>query len=130
MSKISNLHNEKLPDKLLLVMAGTSCNTHCMFCRAFSMLKNRDRSTQEIVLELQRHKNKYSNVEFTGGEFTIRKDAVPLVKLASQLGYTSISLETNGKMLAYRDFSEKIIKAGVNHISFSIHGPALQRMTR
>lgn len=111
-----------LPDRNLLVMTGTSCNNLCLFCSARSMRRLFDRSTAEIAAELSGHKGTSSRVEFIGGEFTIRPDAAALVRLCRRLGYRYVSLETNGKMFAYPVFAEDIVKAGLSHITFSLHG--------
>jgi MoaA/NifB/PqqE/SkfB family radical SAM enzyme len=116
------VHQENFSDKLLLVMAGTSCNNHCLFCSISAMARNYDRTTKEIILDLEKNKGKYQGVEFTGGEFAMRDDALLLVTMASRLDYKTISVETNGKVFAYRDFALQMVSAGLTRITFSIHG--------
>lgn len=103
-------------------MAGNSCNNRCLFCSANAMRCKGDRSTAELTRELMKNRPAYSCVEFIGGEFTIRPDAVALVGLAKRLGYRRIALETNGKRFSYPAFARDIIKAGLSHVVFSVHG--------
>jgi MoaA/NifB/PqqE/SkfB family radical SAM enzyme len=59
---------------------------------------------------------------FTGGEFTIRKDCLQLVCEAKKLGYSTIQVQSNGRMFSNRDFCNKIIAAGANQFSPAVHG--------
>jgi len=111
------------PRKKLLVMAGYKCNNNCVFCSAESFAKSRlNRSTGEIAAQIIANGKKYRTIEFIGGEFTIRKDAIYLIALAKKSGYDFISLETNGRMFANKNFCKKAAEAGLSLIVFSIHG--------
>ena len=82
-----------------------------------------DRSTEECLAELRVSRNTCDDVVFTGAEVTIRKDFFTLVQAARALGYRNIQVQTNGRMMAYRDFCERTVAAGANEFSPSIHGP-------
>ena len=60
---------------------------------------------------------------FGGGEPTLRRDMLKLVKYARKLGYDRVKLQTNGMMLSYPKFSTACVEAGVTDISFCIKGP-------
>ena len=60
--------------------------------------------------------------EFTGGEPTIRKDIVDLVRYAKELGFDSVSMITNGITLLRGGFAKRLVAAGVDDFLFSIHG--------
>lgn len=111
--------------KRVLVMSGYACNNNCVFCSADSY-NNRavNRSSTELAADIIANSRHCSGIVLIGGEFTIRKDAVKLVSLCRACGYKEISIETNGRMFANRDFCGSIIGAGLNEISFSIHGAA------
>jgi len=105
------------------MFVGFSCNNNCVFCSANSFNKSKNnRSTEEVASAIVNNASDYDLIEFLGGEFTIRKDAIQLISLAKKAGYKKISLETNGRMLSNKKFAEKIIKAGLDKISFSLHG--------
>lgn len=118
-------NKEKLDiNKSLLILTGFSCNNNCIVCS----LKDRqefypDRITEEIMKDMSEARKKgFNAVEFTGGEPTIRKDIIDLVTYAKKIGFETIALSTNGRMLSYAPFAEKIIEAGLNKVSFSLFG--------
>lgn len=113
----------KFQEKKAVIILGYRCNNRCVFC----IHENRDnllnRTTQEIVQEMERAKelgNTY--LEFIGGETTIRKDILFLVKTAKQLGFETICIATNGRMLSYKKFAKELFDAGITALIFSIHG--------
>jgi MoaA/NifB/PqqE/SkfB family radical SAM enzyme len=61
-------------------------------------------------------------LELIGGEMTIRKDFIKLLKFSNKLGFNTIMIATNGRMFAYKDYAKKAIEAGLNSVVFSIHG--------
>jgi molybdenum cofactor biosynthesis enzyme MoaA len=105
----------------LLVMTGTECGNACVFCSARGSGQLR-RAGAEIARELAANRRACDAVEFIGGEFTLRPDAVALVKLARGMGYRSISIETNGARLAYPAYAAALLEAGLTGIAFSLHG--------
>lgn len=108
--------------KRIDLKVGYRCNNNCRFCVIANKRTAGDRTKEEIFHDLE--EAKYSGakeVVLTGGEFTIRKDALEIVSYAKELGYKGIQLQTNGRMLAYKNFLEKL--AGYD-IEFTpaIHG--------
>jgi MoaA/NifB/PqqE/SkfB family radical SAM enzyme len=67
-----------------------------------------------------------TEVEFTGGEPTIRADLPQLVRLARTLGFVNVSIISNGLRLAKPAYAEEIVAAGANDFLFSIHGDDAQ----
>ncbi len=57
-----------------------------------------------------------------GGEPTLRRDLIPLVRGARARGYSRIRLQTNAAMLAYPEVMRRLTEAGVTEISASIKG--------
>ncbi len=101
---------------------GYSCNSNCQFCSIEPSKRNINKTTQEALNDiLQASKEGFKVIGFGGGEPTIRKDIIELVKFAKKLGLETIRIQTNGRMLSYKDFCEKLVSAGVNFFKFSIH---------
>lgn len=112
-------------EKALVLLTGFSCNNNCIICsvreRQFSY---QDRTRQELISDLKTGRRKgFGYVEFTGGEPTIRKDFLELIKAAKKMGYGTIAISTNGRLLSYPEFCDKAVEAGLNKITFSLHGP-------
>jgi peroxiredoxin/MoaA/NifB/PqqE/SkfB family radical SAM enzyme len=102
---------------------GYDCNSNCVFCVIGDKLFSGDRSTRDCIEELRLSRRTCTDVVFTGAEVTIRPDFFALVQAAKRLGYDNIQIQTNGRMMAYREFCERAIAAGANEFSPSIHAP-------
>jgi len=127
MNKENQLNNtlekfNKNDNKTLLVLIGFSCNNNCIVCSVRSKRHSYlDRSYQEVAKDIkQGRKNGFNRIEFTGGETTIRKDIIQLIAQAKKEGYQQIGISTNGRLFSYQKFCQKIIKAGLNRITFSL----------
>jgi len=107
-----------------VIFMGYSCNNNCIFCcNSERRLNIADETTEKIKQQMLEAKNNGSDyLELIGGEPTIRKDILELVKYAKRLKFSTIMFATNGRMFAYKDFAQKLLGAGLNHIVFSIHG--------
>jgi pyruvate-formate lyase-activating enzyme len=99
------------------------CNNNCIFCLDKDAQDGTVVSLPEIEKNLLNGRNKKLNqVVLSGGEATIHPDFLKVVEVAKSLGYGHIQVITNGRMFAYPDFLISALKAGVNEITFSIHG--------
>lgn len=103
---------------------GFACNNRCLFCAQ----GEKRRSTglvpaAQLVEHMRRAFEPGRGLVLTGGEPTIRKDLVELVKVARGCGYSPIQIQTNGRMLAYSDLVKRLIDAGVTEFSPALHGP-------
>lgn len=101
---------------------GFRCNNNCKFCVQAHKKKFGDKLTDTLKKYLKESSSGYKAVVFTGGEITIRKDIFELIAYSKEIGYETIILQTNGRMLSYKDFCLKAIKAGANEFAIAIHG--------
>lgn len=108
------------------IRLGYRCNARCGFCYYQDKLDTpveREPTTQQLAEHLRvLRAHGATEVEFTGGEPTIRPDLARLVRLAKSLGFVNVSVITNGLRLAKLAYAEEIVAAGVNDFLFSIHG--------
>lgn len=109
--------------KKTVILMGYKCNNQCKFCINRNKRNIPERTTKEIIKEMAGARKRGTvYLELTGGEFTIRPDIIELIKFSKSLGFKTIMMSTNGRMYSYKDFTKKILKAGLNSIVFSIHG--------
>lgn len=110
--------------KKVAIILGYECNNNCRFCYAgHKRQKFESISTKKAKKRIKEGKERGGQfLDLLGGEPTIRKDIIGLVKYARKLGYHDVSITTNGRMLSYEEFTRKIVKAGLNHAIFSVHG--------
>ena len=102
---------------------GFQCNNRCRFCVQGNKREiYPNKSTSQVEAILRKMIKKYQGVVFTGGEPTVRKELVKWVKHAKKMGYKVIQIQTNGRMFAYKNYCQEIIKAGANEFSPAIHG--------
>jgi len=112
------MENKKIQKVEIIV--GFSCNNNCKFCS----IRERDfnKTTNQIKEDIKRaFEQTHYEVNFTGGEPTIRQDLPELVKYAKEVGFKRISVTTNGRIFSYKEFTKKIVDAGLNGAIFSIH---------
>ncbi|RLI96505.1 MAG: hypothetical protein DRO96_02945 [Candidatus Aenigmatarchaeota archaeon] len=113
--------------KRLDLKVGFRCNNNCIFCAQAHKRHLGDQTTDALKKHLREGKEDgCTEVVFTGGEPTIREDILELVKYAKDLGYEAIQIQSNGRMFSYRNFCEKIIKAGATEFSPALHGPTAE----
>jgi MoaA/NifB/PqqE/SkfB family radical SAM enzyme len=105
------------------VKTGFNCNNRCVFCvQGDKRDQYGNKGTAEVRAVLEAARQDSDSIVFTGGEVTIRKDLVELVAYASELGFRIIQIQTNGRMLAYRKYTEELIAAGATEFSPALHG--------
>jgi len=105
------------------VKTGFQCNNKCLFCvQGDKRDLHGNKSTQEVKQTLEDARKDADSIVFTGGEVTIRPDFLELVSFARDLGFRTIQIQTNGRMLAYRRFCEQTVAAGANEFSPALHG--------
>ncbi len=105
------------------IKIGFNCNNMCEFCvQGDKRHKFKNRTIDEIKNALKQAKEKGSqSVVFTGGEPTLHANILEAITYAKDSGFKSIQLQTNGRMLAYKDFCQRLISAGINEFSPALH---------
>ncbi|MBT3193207.1 MAG: radical SAM protein [Verrucomicrobia bacterium] len=107
------------------VKCGFRCNNMCRFCvQGSKRQKYTDFSTERILHTLELARSDSESVVLTGGEPTTREDFLRLVRRASELGFSHIQIQTNGRMFASDGFCEDTVAAGANDFSLALHGHA------
>ena len=83
----------------------------------------------EMQAEIQRWYDRGTrSVGFLGGEPTTYPWILDAIRFARDLGYTRITLATNGTKFFRHDFVDKLLDAGLTRVTMSMHGhnPALE----
>lgn len=105
------------------IKTGFHCNNKCFFCvQGDKRFEYGDKTAADIKEQLEQAIRDSDSIVFTGGEVTIRKDLPELVAYARDLGFKQIQIQTNGRMLAYRKLTERLIEAGATEFSPALHG--------
>ncbi len=107
---------------LVDIIVGYDCNLFCDYCTITPAMRERSLTSARIAAVLTSARAEgFDQVQFTGGEPTIRSDLLPLVRHAKSLGYADIKVQTNGLLLATVRNLERLLEAGVTTVHVSIH---------
>lgn len=102
---------------------GFACNNRCVFCAQGHKRDACDAMpADQLAKKLVDGAGPGKGLVLTGGEPTLHKKLLPLIRLASQLGYSPIQVQTNGRLLRYPNVLDALIAAGANEFSPSLHG--------
>lgn len=112
-----------------LIDVTNRCNLRCPVCFANAAAAGYlyEPSQDEIRQMLRNLRNLKPHpcpaIQFAGGEPTVRKDIVDLVKMAKEEGFTHVQMATNGLRLAKRENLAKELKAaGLNTVYLAFDG--------
>ncbi len=102
----------------------TGCNLSCRHC----YINHEEHGTGMVSKEqldtwlaLFQDDTRTSNVIFLGGEPTLHPDLAHAVRQAKKLGYSSVTVDTNGYL--FNDFLARVTPADLDFLSFSLDGP-------
>ena len=117
-------------DVLVDVQIGYACNVQCDYCSITDEMRQQNMPLAAVMDILSDARRRGATmVAFGGGEPTIRRGLLPLIRWCRDRGYTSIKVASNGMMYSYREYAEEAVDAGLTdfHISFMAHTPELYR---
>jgi len=110
--------------KSLDLKLGFACNNNCFSCPQAHRRHLGNLTTGQVKSLLDAGRgNGCTQVVLTGGEPTVRPDILEVIAYARAVGYEDAQLQSNGRMLSYRDFCEKLLGAGATSFMLGIHGP-------
>ncbi len=111
----------------LQISIGAVCNNNCLFCMEEDR-DDRERHNSAMTGERVRWMlETYRDAEevcFTSGEPTTRSELPTYVAWAKELGFSRISVITNGRRLSHLPYAAALARAGVGRFYVSVHGHA------
>jgi cyclic pyranopterin phosphate synthase len=110
-------------DVMVDLIMGYECNVKCDYCSVTDSMRPVNMTTGDVIDELlQARRMGMHRVAFGGGEPTIRKDLIPLVRWVRDRGFTYVKVSSNGLMYAYPEYARKAVDAGVTDFHISVMG--------
>ena len=104
-----------------LIKVGYGCNDHCTFCHTYDV-RHIDDTADRVARKIKRAAALgHSLVVFSGGEPTIRREMFAWASYANKLGM-AVGLVTNGRMLSYAPFLERMLAHRLEYVYLSLHG--------
>jgi MoaA/NifB/PqqE/SkfB family radical SAM enzyme len=98
------------------------CANRCVFCATGDRV-SAALGWEKIDGILRQHRAEGTDqLDIDGGEPTTHPRLVDAIRLARELGYRSINLTTNGRLLRDRAFAASLLESGITHLLISLHG--------
>lgn len=112
-------------DPVFELFLNYACQAKCAFCYnppITDELLRRELSFEQAAAALYgAAKTGAKSLNMHGGEVTLRDDLGKIVRLAKKLGFTQITLVTNGIKLGDERYAKSLVSAGVTHVRMSLH---------
>lgn len=120
---IGLLHENAASQKRHWVRLTKVCNQNCLFCLDKEAQDGTIVPMAEIKKDLEKgYKSGARRAILSGGEATIHPDFLKIVALAKKIGYTHVQVISNGLRFSDPRFFDDAVKAGIDEMTFSIHG--------
>lgn len=119
-------------DVMVDLIMGYECNVKCDYCSVSDDMRPVNMTTADVIRELADARAMgMHRLAFGGGEPTIRRDLLPLVRWARERGFDWVKVSSNGLMYGYPEYVKKAVDAGITdfHISVMGHTPAMYAAT-
>lgn len=117
-------HEEAAHEKRNWVRLTFDCNNHCVFCLDTLSHDGNMRDANEVKDQILDGARKGAQrLILSGGEPTMHPRYVDFIRLGKLAGYRKIQTVTNGRMFSYPPFLKRCLDAGLDEITFSLHGP-------
>lgn len=107
----------------------TACNSRCLFCLDSDTPRNVIFPVDEVKAEILRGRTELNawKIILSGGEAALHPQYVELIRYAKEVGYGRIQTVTNGWRYADKSFFDACMEAGLQELTFSLHGHNKER---
>ena len=124
MSDFNEVKDTLAKENKVWIRISSSCNAHCIFC--LDAQSHLGKFADEDMVK-EKIKNSYdpsvrNRVILSGGEASINPKFPEYIAYAKEVGYDRVQTVTNGIMFANHEFTDKCVEAGLEEITFSMHG--------
>ncbi len=103
------------------IIMGYDCDIKCDYCTITDEMRPHSLTTAQIRTELARGRaDGHREVQFGGGEPTLRADLAALAEQARRLGFETIKVQSHGLRYADPAYVDRLIRAGVNVFAVSV----------
>jgi len=98
------------------------CANRCVFCATGDRV-SAALAWDKIEEILRQHRAQGTDqLDIDGGEPTLHPRLTDAIGLARELGYRSINVTSNGRLLRDRGLTERLLTSGITHLLISLHG--------
>ncbi len=105
------------------VRIARACNNHCAFCLDSDANDGALLPREEVERDIDEGRAQGAmRLILSGGEATIHPDFTHFIRHGKAAGYAHVQAITNGRMFAYPRFADGALEAGLDEVTFSLHG--------
>ena len=105
------------------VRIADTCNQRCLFCLDSDNHIGRLRTVEEVEREFSIGRERgCERIIISGGEASVHPKFQYFIKRAREMGYQKVQTITNGRIWSYKDFVVRSVRAGLDEVTFSMHG--------
>ena len=100
--KVKTMKNPRLKPLFFTYYTNLSCNFDCSYCgypKRKQTESDKPLNTDDTIKLMGLLKDECPNIYFTGGEPTLRSDLEEIIRVSSEIGFKSISLNTNMSLI-------------------------------
>lgn len=98
------------------------CANRCVFCATGDRV-SASLEWEKIDEILRQHRAEGTDLlDIDGGEPTLHPRLVDAIQLARDLGYRSINVTSNGRLLRDPELAGRLVNSGIGHLLISLHG--------
>ena len=98
------------------------CANRCVFCATGDRV-TASMSWEKIEEILRQHRAEGTeHLDIDGGEPTLHPRLIDAIRLAREIGYRSVNVTSNGRMLRDPQVARALVDSGMTHLLISIHG--------
>ena len=119
------LHHEQVANEARhWVRITAACNSRCVFCLDSEAQDGRMLGWEDVCREIRRGREEKdaTRIVISGGEASIHPRFADFVRYAKSSGYRWVQTVTNGRRYAKKSFYLAAVDAGLDEITFSLHG--------
>ncbi len=96
------------------------CNMSCAFCFVDRTVP--DFPADDMIAHIERMAARNpSHLVLSGGEPTLHPELPRMIARAKELGFRTIEVQSNGVRAADPDYARRLVEAGLNKVTFSLH---------
>ena len=112
-----------LSDVMVDLILGYQCNVQCDYCSITDDMRRQNLATADVMRELAWARARgMHRVAFGGGEPTMRRDLLPIVRWCRDRGFDHVKVSSNGLLYSYETFARDAVEAGVDQFNVSVMG--------
>ena len=101
----------------------TRCNSACAHCTVADVPTGEARTPHQALAEIvEARRRGCDELVIMRGEPTLRPELAKLASAARRIGYRLIQIQTNGRLLCYLDYLDRLVHAGVDFFEVSLFG--------